>query len=390
LLNATLLFGIGAVTMTPDTPLLFFWVAAIAALARLSEGRHGIWFVVAGACIGLAGASKYTAAMLALGAGLWVLAVPDLRRRLAGPWPWLGTLAVLVPLLPVVWWNAAHGWASFAKQGGRTADFHPARAAQFLAELVFGQAGLATPLVFAFCVGGLVLAARRSWTRRSPGWMLLAASGLPPVLLFLEHATGDRVQGNWPAIIYPAAAIAATGLSAPAWRRLRFPAIALGLVLTGLVYVQAIWAPLPLPVRRDPLARQLAGWQGLADAVQEARLRSGADFVATDQYGVAGELALDLPPAVPVLAVEARWALFALPAANPAGQPGLLVRSERHRDPPDPADWTVLAPAGTAARRQDGATVETYRLYLVTRRPGGTAAAFMPRPWKGYANASSR
>ena len=35
LLNATLLLGVGAVTMTPDAPLLLFWTAALWALARL-------------------------------------------------------------------------------------------------------------------------------------------------------------------------------------------------------------------------------------------------------------------------------------------------------------------------------------------------------------------
>ena len=35
LLNSTLLFGVGAVTMTPDTPVLFFWTVTLFALARL-------------------------------------------------------------------------------------------------------------------------------------------------------------------------------------------------------------------------------------------------------------------------------------------------------------------------------------------------------------------
>ena len=43
LLNATLLLGAGAVTMTPDTPLLFFWVCALWALARLHTcGANGV------------------------------------------------------------------------------------------------------------------------------------------------------------------------------------------------------------------------------------------------------------------------------------------------------------------------------------------------------------
>ncbi len=378
LLNATLMVGIGAVTMTPDTPLLFFWCAAMAALARIAEGAGGAWFVVAGLCIGLAMASKYTALMLALGAALWVLVVPRLRRLLAGPWPWLGALAALAPVVPVIWWNAVYGWASFAKQGGRAAEFHPARAAQFLAELAFGQLGLATPLIFALFVSGLALAARIVWRRREARWTLLAALGLPSVLLFVAHALGDRVQGNWPAIVYPAGAIAACGLVTSRWQRVRLPAVLLGFGITLLVYLLAIWAP--LPGRLDPLARTLAAWPALAAQVAGAVRQQDALFVAADQYGLAGELALDLPGRIAVVGVEPRWSLFALPAADIVGRTGILVRSERRHDAPDPADWSDITPIGEVARMQHGSAGETYRLYRVTARGDGVTAALMPRP----------
>jgi 4-amino-4-deoxy-L-arabinose transferase-like glycosyltransferase len=186
------------------------------------------------------------------------------------------------------------------------------------------------------------------------------------------------VQGNWPAIIYPAAAVAATGLLTPRWRRLRVPAVALGLAITLLVYGLAIWPP--LPARFDPLARQLAAWPELAQSVEAARQREGAEFVAAEQYGLAGELALHLPPAVTVIGIEPRWSLFALPPANLEGRTGILVQSERRGDPPNPADWSEIVPIGEAARTQNGSMVEGYRLFRVNGRPGGTATAVMPRP----------
>lgn len=65
LLNATLLFGIGTVTMTPDTPQMFFWTAALWALARLhASGRAG-WWLVFGLAAGLGLDSKYTVLLLA-------------------------------------------------------------------------------------------------------------------------------------------------------------------------------------------------------------------------------------------------------------------------------------------------------------------------------------
>jgi 4-amino-4-deoxy-L-arabinose transferase-like glycosyltransferase len=382
LLNATLLFGVGAVTMTPDTPLLFFWAVTLWALARLLlHGRSG-WFLVAGISAGCALASKYTGVFLPAGIFLWLAAAPAMRFWLLRPAPWIAACLGAAMFLPVVLWNAAHGWASFAKQGGRTGDWQPARALQFVGELVGGQIGLATPLVFLMCAAGIGLAAGRSWRTRDPGWTLLAMLTLPPALVFLQHAFGDRVQGNWPAIIYPAAAVAAAGLTGRFWGRLRVPAIALGAVMTAAVYGQAAWGLLPLSPRLDPTVRMLAGWPALGVSVGRLAEAQDAVFVAADDYGIAAELARTVPHGTPVWGVEARWALFGLPHPAIGERPGLLVRSQRRSDGPDPAIWASAAEVGAADRVRDGAVIEAYRLFRVVPRPGAPAV-LLPRPENG-------
>ncbi|WP_148360369.1 glycosyltransferase family 39 protein, partial [Acidisphaera rubrifaciens] len=191
-LNATLMFAAGAVIMTPDTPLLFFWTAAIWALTRFaapgaSDRARILWLLGAGLAVGLAACSKYTAAFLGLGAGAWFLLVPSLRPWLRRPWPWLAGLLSVAVFSPVLWWNAAHGWASLLRQGGRVGEFAPARAAQFLGELIAGQLGLATPLLAVLFAAGLVVALRRAWGERAPGWTLLALLSWPPLAVFVEH-----------------------------------------------------------------------------------------------------------------------------------------------------------------------------------------------------------
>lgn len=379
LLNATLLVGVGAVTMTPDTPLLFFWTATLWALARLMRGGNDAWFWAAGVFAGCALASKYTAILLIGGVFLWLLAIPSLRRRLREPAPWIGALLSFVVFLPVLLWNAIHDWASFAKQGGRAGAWDPARAVQFLAELIGGQIGLATPLVFAICLAGIIAAARGAWRTRDPAWTLLAALTLPPVLLFLQHALGDRVQGNWPAIIYPAAAIGGAALTGRFWTRLRVPAVALGAAITLVVYLQATLSPLALSPRIDPTMR-LAGWPGLAASVAEEARAQGATFVAADDYAVAAELARDLPGGFPVVGVEPRWALFELPAAPVTGRTGILVRSVRRGDDLDRSRWSSTEEIGHASRVRDEVTAETFRLYRVIGGPEGSPAVTLPRP----------
>jgi hypothetical protein len=378
LLNATLLFGGVGVLMTPDTPLLAFWIACLWALARLIHGGNPRWWLAIGLFAGLAMASKYTAALLWLGIAVWLLVTPSARPWLRQAAPWLGALVGLAAFLPVVSWEASHDWVSIARQGGRIRDWHAGDSARFLGELLVGQVGLATPLIFAFFVAGIVEAARQAWRTRDPAWTLLAALTLPAVLLFTEHAFGDRVQGNWPAIVYPAAAIAATGLWSPIWRRLTTPAIATGLAITLLAYLLAI-VPL-LPVGIDPIARQLEGWDALARQVEAAQREAGAAFVAADQYGVAAKLARALPADVRMVSVDGRWAQTDLPRTAIAGQTGILVNNARMAGARSGGPWSTLTEIGQAARQRGGATIEQFWIYRVTGAADAKAAVVLPRP----------
>ena len=372
LLNATLLLGVGTVIMTPDSPLLFFWTAALWAMARLAAGGVGVWWLAAGLFGGLALDSKYTALLLWIGVGLWVLLVPAVRPWLRRWQPWAACLIGLGLFAPVLAWNATHGWASFARQGGRVEDWRPARAAGFLAELIGGQIGLATPLVWVLCMIALVVAVRRSWARRDVGWSLLATLSVPPVLVFVQHAFGDRVQGNWPAIIYPALAVGAGGLALT--RRWWVSASAVGFAITALAYVQATSGLLPLPPRIDPIAIRLDGWGALARQVATLDQAANAGFVAADNYAVASELAWRMPPDVPVVATGERWRLTTLTQARIGGQTGLLVSDAGGA--PDAAIWTDVERIGAATR--PGAPGRGFTVYRVTEGTGGGYRVALP------------
>ena len=366
--------------MTPDTPLLFFWTLALFGLGRvLATGRAGWWGLV-GVAAGLAMASKYTAVLLAPAVLIWLLAVPSLQPWLRRPGPWLAVLAALAVFAPVLGWNATHDWASFrpsGRQGGRLAA-RPRL--QFIGELVGGQIGLATPLLAVLFGAGIVAAVRRAWRTRDPGWTLLAALLAVPSLVFLQHALGDRVQANWPSLMYPQAAIAAAGLTA-GWRRLRAPAVGLGVLLTGVVWVQAIWAPARLPFPWDITLLRLGGWESMAQGVAAQARAEGASYVVADNYGIAAELAWHLPPDIPVLALDARWRWFALPDGGGfiTGRTGLMVRSDRLADQPHLADFTQAERLGLIERARDGMVAERVRLYRVVGRAGAEPVVFMPR-----------
>src|SRR5260370_34281613 len=97
--------------------------------------------------LGLALQSKFTAAFFAAGAVLALVATPSLRRWLISPALFAAVAVALAIFAPFVAWNAAHGWATFAKQLGRApaTGFAP----YYLAEFLVAQIGLLNPLVVA-------------------------------------------------------------------------------------------------------------------------------------------------------------------------------------------------------------------------------------------------
>jgi 4-amino-4-deoxy-L-arabinose transferase-like glycosyltransferase len=363
LLNATLALGVGAVVMTPDTPLLFFWTLALAALLPLAAGAAPPWlWLAAGAALGAAGLAKLTALLPALGVAGWLLATRQGRQALRGAWPWAGGAVALALVTPFLWWSAHHGWAGLLRQGGRLGEWHPGRALRFLAELAGGQIGMATPLVAVLMVLGLARLARRARAGGAPALeALLLWTALLPAAVFLQHALGDRVQANWPAILYPQAAVAAAIAAAWRWRAASGLGIACGLA----VGMQAAVAPLPLPRRLDPTLMRLGGWADLSGLVWATARASGAGAVAADEYGLASELAWHLA-SPPVVSAEPRWRSFALPVAAAAPATVLVVRSTREAGPPDAARWAGARRVGTATRGRGGIVAETYGLWVAS------------------------
>ncbi|HKW45917.1 MAG TPA: hypothetical protein VJN70_00670, partial [Gemmatimonadaceae bacterium] len=115
-------------------------------------------------------------------------------------------------------------------------------------------------------------------------------------LFFCYSATRQRVEANWPAPAYIAAIplLATLPLSQALQKWLRA-----GLWLAGLmsllIYMHAAFDVLPIPPRKDPVARS-AGWRELAGAASLSAQRAAATsrghtWIAADRYNDAAQLA---------------------------------------------------------------------------------------------------
>lgn len=384
MLNATLTVGVGTIIVTPDTPLLFFICMMLWACGRLIYTKSAYYWWIIGISAGLALLSKYTALLMIMALGLWCLLSKEGRGYLKTIALWGGAILTVIIFSPVLIWNSQHQWISFLKQGGRAGDWNPSRALQFLSELLGGQIGLSTPIIFVcFCIG-LFYLTRAVWQRKcDSGAFLLWLMVVLPICVFIQHAIGDRVQANWVGLLYPVLVII-TGLYVNKWLK---TAIIAGFSMVALVYVQAFFAIVPLPAKKDMLLKQLGGWQGFALAVNQAVPMDR--MIISDNYGLAAELQFYLPHRQ-IMVIGNRWKYFNLEISTLTD--GYFIRRQRNKDHSflsvGKDDYFVpsfnplgYAPQDSIVRGQGGRVAQFYEIYKVNLRPelaGKGESKFLP------------
>jgi 4-amino-4-deoxy-L-arabinose transferase-like glycosyltransferase len=371
-LNLTLMVAVGTVIVTPDSPLVVASAFVLFFLAKVLESGKGAWWLAVGVAVGVALTSKYTALFFGLSILLWLSLVPNLRRWLLTPWPYLGGIAAFGVFAPVIVWNAGHDWVSFIKQLGRAAG--DGFGLGYVVELLPAQFGLATPPIFVLGLAGLIaMSSKRGGPL--PARVLLGAMIWPLVAYFLWHSLHARVEGNWFGPVYPAfaivAAVAAEKIDWHGWMRplvkiSNRTAIPFGVGLVLLVAAQAMWGVIPLRV--DPTARLLGvGWRELASEIEAVRARLGARCVIGTNYGIVSWLTFYLPPGTCVVQINERMRWVNTPEPSPDLFMGKVLfvgdanfgASDMLRE-----RYAQLEPQGTVARERNGRAIETYRIDL--------------------------
>jgi len=293
--NLTLMVSVELLAATPDMPSLVAGAAFVYFLSRVQvRDEAGSW-LGAGIAAGLGLLAKFSALFLGGGALVWLIADRNARKWLLSPWPYLGGCLALLIFAPNLWWQSQHHWQTFIFQFSRAGlgHFSPRFAVEFLA----AQLGLATPLIFILMAVGLWRATRLSSDR-----LMLACLVWVGLGYFLEHSLHDRVQGNWPCFLYPALAILAADAFAPSSTRLRTISL-LAAPLAGLlllaVYAQALFVPLPM--KKDPLARILGREFAPVGEVTAAMVKAHlAKAIITTDYETTAWLRFNHPD-VPVI-----------------------------------------------------------------------------------------
>lgn len=193
---STLAFGTLGLFMTGDPGLCLFWLISISAAAVAVRKDQPAWWLVSFGAIGVGALFKFTALILLPAFGLYLLMTPERRRHLRSPLFWLGVVAASTAILPVVIWNADHGWVNFA-ENARHLTSNKSVKLSHVAELVFGQWGLVGVLLFP-CMLLLVGRSVRHWRQQDLVARLYIVTIVPLALLCLALSFTRAVYANWP------------------------------------------------------------------------------------------------------------------------------------------------------------------------------------------------
>jgi 4-amino-4-deoxy-L-arabinose transferase-like glycosyltransferase len=332
----------------PDGPLVLFALLAVLcfmrALPEADAPRPQLpWMLAAGCALGLALLSKYTALFTVVSLALYLLSCrPRLLTTLA---PWLAALVVVILLTPVLVWNAAHDWASFAFQGGRARPvaFSAGRALlDFAAQLLY-----VLPWVALALLAALWRALRRG--PRDPAAWLFACLAVLPIGAFTLVGFWAEALPHWAAVGWLFAfPLLGARLARLEERRPRLPARLAAMSGAFVVLVVALWTSqadagwieriAPGFARHDPTLDQM-DWEALKPVVTQLRARDPGLVVAAVSWIDAGKADYALGGAVPVLCLSGDAREFGVQRELNAfaGRDALIVAAAGR------ADWLQLA-----------------------------------------------
>ena len=309
LATATPLLAVGATLMTIDPLSVLFWAAAmISGWRAVQQGatRHWLW---TGLWMGLGFLGKYTALFQWLCWGVFFILWKPARAQLKRPGPYLALLVNALCALPVLVWNAQHGWITVThleERGGLHTQWLPTL--QFLGDFVLAEFGLLHPVFLVAAVWASIAFWKRS--RQNDLLIYFFSMGAPLFAFYLLYTLRARVQPNWIApSVLPLLCLMAVYWDSR-WRegaRAVKTWLAFGLI-SGLLAVVVLhetnlvgrifgWT---LPPKLDPL-RRVRAYREMAQVVGEARTNLLAEgkpvFIIGNHYGITSLITFYLPEA---------------------------------------------------------------------------------------------
>lgn len=256
--TVTFYFAATATIAIPDGILFACWsLTTWFVLEAIAYGKRRLWLLV-GLGMGLCALAKFHAILLAMSAGIFLLASPRQRKLFRSGWLYAGAAVALLMTLPIIVWNHREGWPTFAFQLAGRHKFVLGNPI-YIMEMLVTPFGLMGPLLFPLGVTGVAWGFRKGIREGDDRCLWLAVSASVPYIFFLALSAFIKIDPQWsapafiPAVVL--AALAGVGWmrdpAAKGWRRnaLRWTLLlhvaVIGLIYTALVCVIAFPAAVP-------------------------------------------------------------------------------------------------------------------------------------------------
>ena len=310
IMTATPLMSAGATLLTVDPLSVLFWTAAMLSGWRAvqPEGKTSHWLWT-GLWLGLGFLSKYTELLQWLCWAVFFVLWKPARTHLRKPGPYLALLVNLLCAVPVLIWNAQHGWITVFHVANDAGTGQPWQFTfRYLNDFLASELLLLNPVFFIAALWAAIAFWRSRWN--DARLVYFFSMGAPLFLVYFLLTFHSRVLPNWIApsvlplfcvmVIYWQERtpfhlnLAQAGLKA---------GLVIGLPLVVFLHETNLAQKIvgrPLPPKPDPITRVRA-YDGVARLVGDARTNLLAEgrpvFIIAGHYQLAGEVSFYLPEA---------------------------------------------------------------------------------------------
>jgi len=275
---------ISGFSLTPDAPLVFFWLLAIdaavnflpKALITTVERKQIVWF---GLVAGLAILSKYQGAFLWVGVFVYVILYN--RQWLKEYSFYLAGLVSFLVLSPILIWNIHNHFISFTFHGNRVTPALEIRPDYFFTEII-GQVAYNNPINYVLIVIALMaLLKSENFIERKYSSVLLWMT-IPLWGVFTSFSIFRSTLPHWTSPAFLSLILIAAcywSERRPIFFWIKFPAFFLAALLIMALYV-INYSPFQLGKKssvsrfgEDDFTQDLYGWKQIGDSFKDIAIR---------------------------------------------------------------------------------------------------------------------
>ena len=306
LFNLIPVFSFGAIIISPDNPLGFFFLFSIYTFLKALDSDAIIHWGLWGLLSGLALLSKYNGLILVFSFLFYLVLSSRYRKLWKSSRLYFGLLISALVFSPVLLWNLQHHWASFHFQFSSGHKGHFSFHNLFL--FLISQAGYISPLLYPALILMLILTGIRGIRANEEKYLFLFCLSFPTLALFHLASPFLSFKPHWTALGYLPVIIGLVQITREWWSKLgvriwSISAVTLAFLLTAVIQLEAFYPFLQnrvIPVKID-VTNELYGWKDVGERVEEIRREmvgeSGTNtvFIFSYRYQLVSQSAFYLP-----------------------------------------------------------------------------------------------